>query len=457
MDAAMTAAGADYTSLDAETIHDWANQEFDPDAIVTWLDARITESGGTPGPPSLTPPATGTPVVTFVGHNEFYDPDTAWPGSLSVSGAPTGTVWGDRLFLTVVGEGSTELGSLDNWNLPAGWTLVNSTIGVIGAGSLRTVFHTYTARYGEVDLPVVISPRTAGGTLITGATWYRAHLYAVTPSHPVNLSDLAQGNTTNLQPYDGRASISGDISDYLLQFTTVANPSGRTLGAITSPGGAIGTYTQRSAKAAVSGRGGVVSIADTTASGSFSGSAYALYDITESGSVGTPIRVRSILMELDAVPDEELPPPPPDPCTGLEVVDVPAADPTTFILDGETITITALTGTGGTIYGAEGSGLVADGADYADPAIYVAAGYGTLLEGTPVNYSVTASLVGSGCTLTADPTVRLVGVVDGVGTVIATGTATDTGGDVWHLSLSHVLADTWSNLYVITTAPTECV
>ena len=216
MASAMAAAGADYDSYDAESIHDWINMEFDPDVVVDWLDARITESGGTPGPPSLTPP---------------------------VSGSPPGT------------------------------------------GS-----------------PPVTS----------------------------------------------------------------------------------------------------------------------------------------------------------DPCAGLDRVDVGPAGPTTFTLGGDTITIVSLTGTGGTIYGAVGSGLTADGADYPDPAIYLAAGYGTLVSGTPVNYSVTASLVSSGCTPVSNPIVQLIGVVDGEGVVIANGTATDVGGGVWHLALSYVMTATWTDVYVITTAPTEC-
>ena len=145
-----------------------------------------------------------------------------------------------------------------------------------------------------------------------------------------------------------------------------------------------------------------------------------------------------------------------DPCTGLDRISVGPAGPTTFTLDGDTITIVSLTGTGGTIYGAVGSGLTADGADYPDPAIYLAAGYGTLVSGTPVNYSVTASLVSSGCTPVSDPIVQLIGVVDGEGVVIANGTATDVGGGVWHLSLSYVMTATWTDVYVITTAPTEC-
>lgn len=216
MQAAMDAAGADYTSIDAETIHDWIDNEFDPDVVVDWMNARVSASGGTPGPPSLTPPATGSP-----------------PGT----GSP---------------------------------------------------------------------PVTA------------------------------------------------------------------------------------------------------------------------------------------------------DPCAGLDRVDVGPAGPTTFTLGGDTITIVSLTGTGGTIYGAVGSGLTADGADYPDPAIYLAAGYGALVSGTPVNYSVTASLVSSGCTLVSDPIVQLIGVVDGEGVVIANGTATDVGGGVWHLALSYVMTATWTDVYVVTTAPTEC-
>jgi acetyl esterase/lipase len=452
MAASMTAAGADYTSIDAETIHDWANQEFDPDAIIDWMNARVVESGGVPGPPSATPPATGAPAEGFIGHDEYHDAGTAWPSSLTITAPPAGTSRGDRCYLTVLGYGTTT--TLDNWNLGADWTLLASENGTAGtSGGQRSSIHVYTARHEDGSpFPATISPRTSGGALITSGTYYQAHVYSITPSYPVSDIDLARGGNTPAQPDDDRGGMSAASGAYLLQLTGYLSPSTRTLASINPTGGAVGTFTEQAHMAPVTGRGGDLSIADVVTTGAASGSLWATY--TQGGS-GGGINLRAALVVHGTTPDAPLTDPV-DPCEGLTSVSVPAADPVTFTLEGETITITTLSGTGGTVYDAVGSGLVADGADYADPAIYVAAGYGTLLAGTPVNYSVTASLVGSGCTLTADPTVRLVGVVDGVGTVIATGTATDTGGDVWHLSLSHVLAATWYDVYVITSAPTEC-
>ena len=128
----------------------------------------------------------------------------------------------------------------------------------------------------------------------------------------------------------------------------------------------------------------------------------------------------------------------------------------TFTVDGSPVVIEALDGSGG-VYGAPGSGLIADGTEHADPAINVAATYGPLAAGTPVHFSVTASLVSPGCTVADDPVVTLVGVIDGVGTALASGSAVDTGGGVWHLSLDHVLAAGWPDVYVIAAVPTGCV
>jgi len=146
----------------------------------------------------------------------------------------------------------------------------------------------------------------------------------------------------------------------------------------------------------------------------------------------------------------------PDPCAGLDQVPAQLADPVTFTVGGDTISIESLSGIGG-IYGPAGHGLIADGTDYPDPAINVAATYGPLAAGTPVHFSVTASLVSPGCTVADDPVVTLVGVIDGVGTALASGSAVDTGGGVWHLSLDHVLAAAWPDVYVIAAVPTGCV
>jgi PKD repeat protein len=147
------------------------------------------------------------------------------------------------------------------------------------------------------------------------------------------------------------------------------------------------------------------------------------------------------------------PGPDPDPCSP-----VPAdlADPVTFTVGSGVVTIESLDGPGG-IYGEPGSGLIADGTDHADPAIHVAASYGALDADTSIHFSVTASLVSPGCTVADDPVVTLVGVIDGVGTALASGSAVDTGGGVWHLSLDHVLAAAWPDVYVIAAVPTGCV
>lgn len=145
-----------------------------------------------------------------------------------------------------------------------------------------------------------------------------------------------------------------------------------------------------------------------------------------------------------------------DPCAGLEQVPADLADPVTFTVGGQPVVISNLTGAGG-IYGPPGSGLVADGTDHPDPNINVAASYGALAAGTPVHFSVTASMVSLGCVLADDPVVILVGVIDGVGTSLATGTSTDMGGDVWHLSLEHTLAAAWPEVYVVAAVPTGCV
>lgn len=145
-----------------------------------------------------------------------------------------------------------------------------------------------------------------------------------------------------------------------------------------------------------------------------------------------------------------------DPCVGLDQIPAVLADPVTFTVDGSPVVIEALDGSGG-VYGAPGSGLIADGTEHADPAINVAATYGPLAAGTPVHFSVTASLVSPGCTVADDPVVTLVGVIDGVGTALASGSAVDTGGGVWHLSLDHVLAAGWPDVYVIAAVPTGCV
>lgn len=146
----------------------------------------------------------------------------------------------------------------------------------------------------------------------------------------------------------------------------------------------------------------------------------------------------------------------PDPCAGLDQVAAQLADPVTFTVGPETITIESLSGAGG-IYGPAGHGLIAEGTDYTDPGIYVAASYGALSAGTPVHYSVTASMISATCVLPGDPVVFLVGVIDGVGTIVTAGTATDAGGGVWHLSLDHVLAAGWPDVYVIAAVPTGCV
>jgi PKD repeat protein len=145
-----------------------------------------------------------------------------------------------------------------------------------------------------------------------------------------------------------------------------------------------------------------------------------------------------------------------DPCTGLDQVPAALADSTTFTVGAETVVISNLTGPGG-VYSPPGSGLIADGTDHPDPNINVAASYGALAAGTPVHFSVTASMVTPGCVLADDPTVILVGVVDGVGTALATGTSTDMGGGVWHLSLEHTLAAAWPDVYVVAAVPTGCV
>lgn len=145
------------------------------------------------------------------------------------------------------------------------------------------------------------------------------------------------------------------------------------------------------------------------------------------------------------------------PCAdGLDQVAAQLADPVTFTVGPETITIESLSGAGG-IYGPAGHGLIAEGTDYTDPGIYVAASYGALSAGTPVHYSVTASMISATCVLPGDPVVFLVGVIDGVGTIVTAGTATDAGGGVWHLSLDHVLAAGWPDVYVIAAVPTGCV
>jgi hypothetical protein len=147
---------------------------------------------------------------------------------------------------------------------------------------------------------------------------------------------------------------------------------------------------------------------------------------------------------------------PVDPCAELDQVPAELANPVTFTVGADTITIESLSGPGG-IYGPPGSGLIAEGTDYTDPGIYVAASYGALAAGTPVHYSVTASMIAATCVLPGDPTVFLVGVIDGVGTVVTSGTATDAGGGVWHLALDHVLAAAWPDVYVVAAVPTGCV
>jgi acetyl esterase/lipase len=49
MAAAMTAAGATYTAVDAETIHDWAFDEFQPAPMLAFFDGLVIDSGGLPG------------------------------------------------------------------------------------------------------------------------------------------------------------------------------------------------------------------------------------------------------------------------------------------------------------------------------------------------------------------------------------------------------------------------
>lgn len=49
MSAAMSAAGATYTAVDAETIHDWAFDEFQPAPMLAFLDELVIDSGGLPG------------------------------------------------------------------------------------------------------------------------------------------------------------------------------------------------------------------------------------------------------------------------------------------------------------------------------------------------------------------------------------------------------------------------
>lgn len=244
---------------------------------------------------------------TFVEQDEYYDVSTAWPSSLTLVGAPAGTARGDRLLLVVLAYNTTT--TLDNWNVSADWDFVDSENGTTGVGGSRSSIHVYTARHQDgAPLPLTISPRTSGGTLITspgGGAWYRAHLYAVTPSHPVQSADVARGQTVADQPDGNRDGFSLQGGDYLIQLTAVLNPETRTLGAITSPGGAIGTYTERATMAAVSARGGAMSIADVIASSTFTGDPWALYAL---GGSGGSINVRSVLTVLDADPDPDLPP-----------------------------------------------------------------------------------------------------------------------------------------------------
>ena len=67
--AAMSAAGAEYTAIDVPTVHDWMNTEFDPDDIVNFLNNKLTEDGGTPGPPTtaLNGIADGIEAIVGVG------------------------------------------------------------------------------------------------------------------------------------------------------------------------------------------------------------------------------------------------------------------------------------------------------------------------------------------------------------------------------------------------------
>lgn len=250
-------------------------------------------------------------AVTFVEQDEYYDPSTAWPSSLALVGAPTGTSRGDRLFLVVLSYNTTS--TLDNWNLGSDWTLLGSSNRTISGGAVRSSIHFYTARHQDgAPLPVTISPRTSGGTLITdpgGGAWYRAHLYSVTPSHPVYLSSgvpqvmLGQGSSTSDQPQTVTGGVSGATGSYIVQLTAVLNPNSRTLGTVSGTGGG-GTFADRASMSAVTGRGGQMRVADTTATGSFSGADRALYPL---GGSGGSISVRSALVILDPDPDIPLP------------------------------------------------------------------------------------------------------------------------------------------------------
>lgn len=245
-------------------------------------------------------------AVTFVEQDEYYDPSTAWPSSLAIVGAPAGTSRGDRLFLVVLSYDTSS--TLDNWNLGGDWTLLQAENGTAGVGGNRSSIHVYTARHQDgTPLPATISPRTSGGTLITdpapGSAWYRAHLFTVTPSHPVNGSDIARGSSTSNQPDNDHAGLSGATGDYAIQLTAVLNPNSRTLGTLVSPGGTH-TYTDRASMSAVTGRGGDMRIADATATGTFSGDVSARFTL---GGSGGSINVRSVIIMLDADPDPDLP------------------------------------------------------------------------------------------------------------------------------------------------------
>lgn len=253
--------------------------------------------------------------ASFVAADTYYDAGTAWPTSLTLSGAPTGTATGDRLYLVVLAYGTNS--TLDNWNLSGDWTLVDSVEGTQSGGGTRSSLHCYTARHNSgAPLPATISPRTAGGALIAApraTSWYRAHLWSMTPSYPIYEAGvpleqqviLGRGNTTANQPDDWDGGYSAPAGSYIVQFTAILNPVTRTLGTVygTAPVGQ--PFVDRwDHVLSFAPRGGDARIADVVTTAPFSGGASARYPL--GGTLGA-INVRAINIAHAADPDPPLP------------------------------------------------------------------------------------------------------------------------------------------------------